>query len=273
VDSVPPSSSSPKERPLTFVFAALWAIAAATLLQLGVVISEALRPGARHDLVTWAASYVIAYSFTLFAILRVHEPETRIREVLALKRPYLVVAVLALAAGAALAPISDYIEAAITARYPPPKEVSESIEKLLAVTTTGKRAALVGAMVVVIPICEELFLRGALFTPLARGRRVGTVVVATAAYEVLGVVQSPTAAASLLPAAILFAWLRGATGTVVPSVLARVAFYAVQFIPIAMGSELPRAPRNVLFASIAIVLVASSGVAFLHRRRAPAADE
>lgn len=265
MSSIPPSSSAPKERPLTFVFAALWAICAVTILQLGVIISEALRPGARHDVVTWAAAYVIAYSFVLFAILRVHEPESRIREVLALKSPGIVVTMLAIAAGTALAPISDAIEAAMLARYPPTPEVTESIEKLLAVETTGKRAALVAAMVVVIPLCEELFLRGALFTPLARVHSIGTVVFATTAYEVLGVVQSPTAAAALLPAAILFSLLRGRTGSVIPSVLARISFYAVQFVPIAMGTELPKAPRNVLFASIGVVVTAVLGIAFLTR--------
>lgn len=267
MESAPPSSSSPKQRPLTFVFAALWAIAAATLLQLGVLVSEELRPGARHDLVTWAASYVIAYSFILFAILRVHEPETRIREVLALRAPNVVIAFFAIVAGAALAPVADFVEGVIIARYPPPEEVTESVEKLLAMTTTGKRVALLVAMVLVIPICEELFLRGALFTPLARGRRISAVVFATVAYEVLAIVPSPTAAASLLPAAVLFAWLRGATGTVIPSVLARVTFYGVQFVPIALGRELPRMPPNVLVACGAGVVVSVVGVAFLERRR------
>lgn len=262
MSSTPPSSSSPTERPLTFVFAALWAICAVLVVAIGTGIAEALRPGAVNDIVTVTAAYVVGYSFVLFAILRVHEPESRIRDVLALRWPGVVVALLAIVVGAALSPAADHVQSLL-----PEEPASESVEKLFAAHTVGRRAVIIIGYAGVMQIFQELFFRGALFTPLARVHATTVVVFATAAYEILGLARTPSHVALWLPLIASLAWLRGRTNSVVPSVLVRISFFGVQCVPIALGFELPRVPKNLVAASVAIVVVALAGIAFLTRRR------
>src|SRR5687767_13703675 len=103
MDSVPPPSEEGRDRPLSFLAAAGWTLLSFLLVMIAMGVTESAHPGAFYDLVTRTLCFALSYSLVLFAILRVHEPETSIRQVLALRSPSPVATFLAVLVGAGLA--------------------------------------------------------------------------------------------------------------------------------------------------------------------------
>jgi hypothetical protein len=269
MDSSPPSTQ--KDRPLSFLSAALWTLLALFLSILFVGMTEASREGAFFDLVSRTACEALAYSVVFFAILRVHEPDTSIRHVLALRAPSIIALLLGLAVGAALSLPSEWLDQALDMRFPRPPQDKEALDRLLSVATLGKRITLVLTLVVLQPALDELFFRGAVFTPLRRTHRAETVIVATAAFETLGSL-SPRAMISLLAATLVFAWIRGATGSIFPSMLGRMAYYGVAIVPMALGHEPPKPTRLLLIVSAVVAVLGLLGLQLLSRRDARLLD-
>lgn len=255
------------ERPFTFASAMVWTVIALFLDLFFIGMSESSREGASFDLVSRTACQAIAYSVVLFGILRVHEPETSIRHILGLRAPSPIALVLALALGAALSLPSSFLDNLLDARFPRPPEETEALERILSVPTVGKRIALVATLAVIQPALDELFFRGALFTPLRRTRTVEMVIVASAALETLGTLN-PRAMVTLLVATLVFAWLRAATGSIWPSIVARMAYFGVEVFPIALGRSAFKPTHPLLLASGGVAVVSLLGVAWLARRRA-----
>ena len=137
--------------------------------------------------------------------------------------------------------------------------------------TVGKRITLVVTLVLLQPAFDELFFRGALFTPLRRTHRAETVVLATAAFETLGSL-TPRAMISLLAATLVFAWMRGATGSIFPSMLARMTYYGVAVVPMALGREPPKPTKMLLLVSSAVAVLGLLGLSLLSRRNARLLD-
>jgi len=83
-----------------------------------------------------------------------------------------------------------WLDGVFSKRFPPSQAELEAYERIFDAPTPGKKIALLLALVVVMPVCDELFFRGALFTPLKRGRRAESVILATAAYDTLLAVRA-----------------------------------------------------------------------------------
>ncbi len=235
------------------------------VLALVVGLTDAGREGARLDIVSQTGCAAVAYSVVFFGVLRVHEPETSIRHVLALRRPSVIAVILAIAIGVGMSLPSEWLEQATIARLPRSPQEQEALDAIYSISTTGRRVALVATIVVAQPILDELFFRGALFTPLRRTHRAEAVIVATAAFETL-VQFSPRMMISLFAASLIFSWIRGATGSIFPSILARMAFYGISVVPLALGHDAPRPTRTLLVGSAALSLVGLFGLSFLSRR-------
>ena len=170
-DDLPPSEA-PQRRPMTFLSAAMWTLLVVLLFGVAVGFSESARAGAMSDPVTLAGGRLLATSLAVFGIARLHEPELSIGELVAFRRPSILMTLLAVVVGLASAPAASWVESAITQRLPPSSAELESMARLTATDTLGKRVALVVAFALVFPICEELFVRGAVFSCLKRGRAV-----------------------------------------------------------------------------------------------------
>lgn len=252
MDSFLPSPEERKDRPLSFGAAALWTLVALFLYAFFVGMTNSMREGALFDPVSRTGCQALAYALVFFGILRFHEPEASIRRVLALRMPPVLAILLAIAVGAALALPSDMLDDVLDAHFPRPERDQEALDRLFAATTVGKRVALVVTLVVVQPVLDELFFRGALFTPLRRTRRPEMVVLATAAFETLGML-SPRDVVAFLAASLVFAWMRSATGSVFPSMLARIAFFGAVNVPIALGYAVR--PTKIWFVASAAVAV------------------
>lgn len=266
---MPPEQAEP--RPMSFLAAAGWTLAAVLLYALGLSIAEGLRAGAIGDVVTRATCGALAYSLTLFIILRIHEPEGSIRTVLGLKMPPLLTIPLALIAGAGLAGPAAWLDKILLARFPYSDQEKELMEKLSSASTydtTPKRIAMVVIVVLVMPILDELFFRGALFSPLRKRARLEPVVMATAAYETLSSSPHVRDMLSLLALSLALSWIRGLSGSSIPSILARIAFFAPDILPKAIGKELPPLSKGMLAGSLGAAVVSLLMIAMLSRGRA-----
>jgi len=268
VESDPPE---PQARPLTFLVAAFWTLLVAVLLGVMVATILAARPGTFVDVVTFATCKLLAYSVVLFVILRVHEPESSIRHVLALRRPPAALVFLGALVGCGLSPTSMWLDAIFAKRFPSSPADLEVYERIFDAPTPGKKLALVLALVLVMPICDELFFRGALFTPLKRGRKAESVVLATAVYDTLLLGSNAREIASILVAALAVSWLRAVSGSVFPSIAARVTFFGVQVVPIVLARE-PQATGTVALAGAALAALSLAGVAAVGKRSTRARD-
>lgn len=269
MDSDPPSA--PRDRPLSAVTAAIWTLLALLLALFLIGLTEAGRAGAVFDLVSRTACQALAYSIVLFGILRVHEPETSIRHVLALRAPSVVALALAIAIGAALSLPSEWFDQMLDARFPRPPADKEAVDRILSVTTLAKRITLVATLGLLQPAFDELFFRGVLFTALRRTRRVEVVIVVTAGLETLGNV-SPRAMISILGATLVFSWIRGATGSIWGSIAARVTYSGVSLLAIVLGRALPKPTPALMLGSAGVAVVGLLGLQVLSRRSARLVD-
>lgn len=269
MDSTPPSE--PQERPLSFLAAAFWTLAVAILVGVMIAVLDAAHPGAIVDVVTVATCKLLAYSVVLFAILRVHEPESSIRQVLALRRPPAILVILGALVGGGLSPAALWLDNLFAKRFPPSQAELEAFERIFDAPTPGKKAALLIALVVVMPICDELFFRGALFTPLKRGRRAESVILATAAYDTLLGGAQPREIASILATALAISWIRAVSGSVIPSIAARVVFFGVQVVPLVLARE-PKFSGPVAIGGAALATLSLAGIAAVGKRSARVLD-
>lgn len=260
---------------MSFLAAAGWTLVVVLFYSFAISIAESLREGAMSDVITRTTCGALAYSLALFVILRVHDPEGSIRRVLALRTPPLASVPLALVIGAGLAAPAAWLDKLLLARFPYSDEEQMVLDKVYGAATfdtDAKRAALVVTMVLVSPILDELFFRGALFTPLKRGRKLEPVVLATAAYETLVTSPHPREILSFFAVALALSWIRGLTGSVVPSMLARIAFFAPRFVPTALGRDLPPISKGALAGSLGAALLALAALAWVSRRSPRATD-
>lgn len=268
MDSNPPEA---QERPLSFLTAAFWTLLVVLALAVMLSIIDAVHPGAFLDIVTLATCKLLAYSLVFFAILRVHEPESAIRRVLAFRRPPAIMVLLGAAVGAGLSPASMFLDGVFSKRYPPTQIEIDAYERVFSVPTPGKKIALFLALVVVMPICDELFFRGALFTPLKKGRRAESVILATATYDTLVANAQPREIASILATMLVLAWIRAVSGSVIPSLVARVVFFGVQVVPLVYGQE-PKYSGMVAIGGAALAAVSLAGIAAVGKRSARVLD-
>jgi hypothetical protein len=199
----------------------------------------------------------------------VYAPAASVREVLGVRVSSPVATLLAMAGGVALCPALSVIDDYMTKRFPMTPEELERIEKMTHATTIPERVVLLVAFGIVIPVSEELFFRGALFGGLRRGRAEGLAVLGSAAFYALSHLDVRSLLTTLV-LGLFAAWLRGRSGSVVPSALAIVAYSTVPLIPEMMGKEdLVFGPRVAVGGAVAAaVLTWGAGMVFARDARA-----
>lgn len=225
------------ERPLSLTAAGLWAVALWLIEHICFEVTEALRPGAITDIVSVSACVVLATSAVVFAMMRAHAPDGSVRATLGVRAIGPLRFVLAVAAGVGLSPALSTVDDLVVKRWPyDDPEALASMEKLLGSST---HVALVVGVFVVIPLARELFFRGILFGELRARSSDASAAVTVAATSLIFTVFSldwrsmPTA----LVLGLSLGWLRERTGSVVAPVVAHLAFWSVQGIPILRGAD------------------------------------
>jgi len=257
---------------MSLVTAAAWTLGVLLVRAILVSLTDSARPGANSDLVNLTACAVLAYSVLSFGALRVHSPHASVRDVLAVRWTSPLGVLLAGIAGAGLAPGMALLEDFLLKRFPLSPEETELNDKVLQASSVGERVVLAAAVLVVFPVCEEIFFRGVIFRGVRRATPEGLAVVSCAVLYALGdltaggVVGFPTA----LILGLLTAWLRGRSGSLVPPLVAHVAYGAVSAVPIALGkTDLDVGPKLALGGVIGAGICAW-GVATLFSRDARA---
>jgi membrane protease YdiL (CAAX protease family) len=234
-----------------------------------------LHPGAAGDLVSGFACQAVAYLLGLFLILRVHAPALSVRALLGVRKTHPAFYPIAILSAAALTPPIDRLFDVIQHRYPHDKPLEHPVSELFVNASTPK-LVLLGVIIVLIgPILEEMFFRGALFNPIERGYPasrslavgITALLFATAHFD----------HQELLPLGLIgvvLGLLRQMSGSLIPSTLLHMSFNGLGFyfmMTAAPGAE-PAAPlpRWIIAGSSAAVL-ALLGLAHLLSTRTESA--
>jgi hypothetical protein len=256
-------------RPMSFLAAAAWTIGIGLSARIAVEVTAGARPGAEDDLVNLTACYVLACSALLFGMLRLYSPHASLRDVLGMRATSPSGVLLSIAGGVVLYPALDLIDTYVTKRFPPSAEETERVGRLMQATTIGQRVVLLVSLMVVFPFFEEIFFRGGLFRGLRRARPEGLAVIASAAFYAMSH-GDPRVLATTFILGLFTAWLRGRSGSVLPSIAANVAYNAVPLLPIALGKgDVNLGPKVAIAGAIAAAVFAwGAGMIFASDLRA-----
>lgn len=274
-----PSDPPPRDdgvRPMGAVAAALWVASATfTFLLLGSVLVS-LREQAGRDQAVLIACQSAAYLLVLFAILRVHGPETPIRAFVGLRATSLALYPLALVAGGASAFWGSWLLDRIHQRFPDPDNANRLVELFFEASPAGRIAMGVG-VVLVGPMVEELIFRGAIFGPMALRHRTENVILWSSALFATVHVE-PRVLAPIFLLGMAMGLLRAMSGSLWPSMLFHMAFNGVQFADLA-SYDAPPPPDSTpppmppwQAAAGAVAFLAAMGLAILVAKRSARAD-
>jgi len=238
--------------PLTAV---MWTLGLSLFERTCIGTTDALRPGGLTDIVNITACEVLATSIVVWLILRVHAAHSSVREALSVRAIDITDFFVSVVAGAGLRPLLSTLDDLILRKWPYDAVELESMGKLVA---RSSRTELVLGVFVIMPIARELFFRGILFERLRRSLSPAITAAWTAALYACSSLDLRAMPSALILGTAL-SILRGATGSVVASILAHAAFWAVDGIPI-LGGRDPSAdvmyPPKWIVAGAAIALVA-----------------
>ncbi len=243
-----------------------------TLFALGV-LAEA-KPGSEEDLVTLVMSQALGYAVMAFVALRLHGADAPLRDFVALTAPRPVHVAVGLVSGAGLYPLLSKLDDLVAHRMPASQEEREAMGRILATDTVAQKVVLAVCLLVVLPMAVELFYRGVLFSvaePSGTQRAFMAVVSASVASSLL-YSSSLRALPSIFGFAVLAASLRALSRSVVPSVLAHLAFFGVPLVPALLLRDYEERYSWPMAAVGAVVAVAVWFVGFALRRSAPAPE-
>jgi membrane protease YdiL (CAAX protease family) len=260
-----PSTSPSERRSLSFLAAMGWSVGGALLPSLAVAITDEVRPGMSADLINLTACQLLTYSALILAMVRVYEPDARLRDVTALRRVAVLPTLLAAIAGAALAAPLAAIDTLVQRRFPLTTEEIEQIDKLTIATTWAQRISIFVAFVVVTPLCEALFFQGVIYGGLRRGRVSLLAVLGTT--TLFAMWRDPRTMASMVVLGFVLSWLRSRSGSVVPALVASITFYLVPVAPILAGrGDIDHYPLPWVFGGLALGAAATALAGWLFTR-------
>jgi len=263
----------PEERDSTFVrplgpmAAAGWSAAFLVVFVLATSIFASIRPGADHDGVTLALLYTASGLLVLLFIARVHAPETELRELVGARPLGLVSALLASLMGACAAIPLLALEDFISKRAVSAERAAEYARELASIGRNERIAGIV-AMVLVAPLADELFFRGALMTGVARSRGKSSAIIATTfAFALVSAAGDFHYLPLHLVTGLMLAHARLATGSVLAAIGAQLAYRMVEIFLslrahgtvdplVASTTGAPMAPRILVAAVLAAAFCA-----------------
>ena len=254
-----------ERRPLSFIAAAGWTVGLQLLLMIAVQLTDAARPGARADLVSLTACYALSYSLVLFAMLRLYEPTTPVRSVLAVRGCSIPGAILAAISGAGIYPALSAVDELIAKRHPTPAEDLELLDRMMQTNTAAQRIVIVVSLGIIIPLCHELFFRGILYGGLRRGRAASLAIFGTTVFFATSNLDL-RALPTMLALGLLLSLLRSRSGSIVPAALAHVAYWLVPLVPVLFKHDDVTFPRSWVIGGAAIGVLAALGASAIFSR-------
>lgn len=268
-------------RPLRPLGAVSWVFAFIVAFVSGCALVASARSGHVDDL-TVVLLEGASVLLVLFAMARVHTPEAPLRALVG-ARPlgFLPIVTAALMGGFATVPLNE-LHARVMLRFPIPAQRAAEIASNLGAFSPRQRIAGVIAMSLLSPIFEELLFRGAIATAVTKssGRWAGAVS-ATATFALFYGVFDERQIVIGGGLAILLAHARFATGSVLASIAAHLAFACADMVRNArvfgtldpLAVELRRWPPTLLIAGTALTLVLAALLPKLGRAEGDEPDE
>ncbi len=248
--------------------AAGWTLLATFAFLFIVALLLTLRPTERAGLVTGVAAQVVAYSLTVFFLLRVHAPDVSVGRLVGLRPTAWSLYVLGAALGLAVQLPINALYAALIERFPPAHP--SDLEAVYHAASTGQRVMMGLGLVAFGPAAEELFFRGALYGPLARPAARTASAVAVSGILFAAVHFEWQQILVILPLGLLLGALRATSGSIVPSTLAHAAFNSVALAQLVLRMEDVAAPAPILIATSAATAVIMGLIVWVGRRSAAA---
>lgn len=219
-------------RPLGPMAAAAWSAAFLVVFVLLTAVVASIRPGADHDGVTLALLYTASGLLVLLFIARVHAPEAELRDLLGARPLGWSTALLSSLMGASAAIPLLALEDFISKRAVSAERAAEYARDLATVGRTERIAGVV-AMVLVAPLADELFFRGALITGVTRSARAGggrlaAAIASTFAFALVSAAGDFHYLPLHLATGFMLAHARLATGSVLAAIGAQLAYRLVE---------------------------------------------
>ena len=229
------------DRPMSAFAAAFWAFTLFGVELLCQVLTAAARGDESLDIVSLSACAVLATSILVFAVMRVHAREGSIRQAVGLTpiAPHHVL--LCALAGAGLSPVVEALQHRIVSRFPYSDADVAIMERIVA---SAPPVVLVVAMLVVIPLAEEVFFRGLLYGGLrASGSTAEAIIVTAVLFAVVG--QDFREVPIRLLYGLVLGWLRAQSGSLVGPIVAALAYNAFDAVALVRGTD----PTAALFSA------------------------
>jgi hypothetical protein len=226
--------SQPPERPLTIAAAVLWFLLATVSSMLFIGFTQSLRPGSEFDLVNAVACQAVAYGVTVLLLVRVHGGSRPLSEVFALRGTHPGFYVLGFLLGACLQVPAELLQRIIFHFQPMPRELLELQSEMMRMDSSVERIMIPFAVVILGPLVEEVFFRGALFGGLRRHNRSWTTVLIVSALFA-GAHGSSQLFIPLFAVGMVVTLLRSASGSLWPCLTAHMTFNAIPVLGMAFG--------------------------------------
>ncbi len=253
---------------MTFFIAAMWSAAALFALDLLHALFGMLRAPAHVDLVTGVLCQGVAFLATLYAMVFVYDREKPASEVLALRRPSVLLALLATAIGVALHGPLTLIANAIYGRFPLPEQDVEMMREILTASTLRDKIAFVAAAGVVGPVVEEVFFRGALYRNLRRVHPPSLTLFGMSLLFAAAHLDARTFLPDFL-GGLAMGYVRILSGSLWPAILLHAAFNtASMLVAVRSGpdADLLTRSESILAVPVTLALVALYGAVALRSR-------
>lgn len=229
------SNSDPEAvRPMSAGAALMWSSG----VILGFWLLASLMRSSEPDLIGAFACQAAAMLFGLFLILRAHAPMASIRRFLGVRPAHPAFYPLALLLGLSVHVPADTIYRWIEQRWP---SSPQTLPKFFQESSLPKQIAMGCILIVLGPLIEEIFFRGALFRPLRKQNSAFTVIAVTSACFAIAHAMPQT----YLPIALVgisIGMARLCSGSFIPPLLVHAAFNALSLYAMATSPTAENTP-------------------------------
>lgn len=262
----------PRPRPLSFVQAFLWTFVASLLLVGLLQISTGIWPVFGASLVNLGALEVLVFVSATLGVLRVHAPAATAGEALAARTTPPALLLLGLALGLALHAPAESVQRLVELVTPTPSELLALRAELFRADTPLRTAAIVLVAGCAVPLVEELFFRGALFSGLAREHSARAASIVTALCFALGR-PDPRAWPALLLVGASLSYVRLVGGSVLPCIALHVGFNGAEIAAAFSGAAPAGASTGMAWPALLIGWACSLGLLVAIQYAASRSDE
>jgi membrane protease YdiL (CAAX protease family) len=174
---------------------------------------------------------------------------------------------LGVAAGVGIVPLLDLLDRQAQRWFPAKAEEALADTLMFANATGGQRLKIALVIIVLLPVAQELFFRGLIFSGLAAragGRTFGAVVVSSVAFALTS--SSPRAMLQMVVLGLVLACVRAWSASVIVSTLAHASYFVIPVVPLLQGKAYDTTIRFSVAESIAMTAAAALALLVLRVR-------